>query len=151
MFLNFLGGLLGMNGEIFDNGILRVFVPLGWRLFYGSSFEGKENPKKLHIYKDAKTELDIFTKAGITVCFFDKNEIYLSTRSFYDNVCDIEPFELGGRLWNGYTCTSLGYPYTMLETTHNGTTFQVMILMKNGECEISLNDADVKTILESLA
>lgn len=94
--------------------------------------------------------MDVFSKVGITICFYDKNEILLPTRLFYDNVQDIEPFELGGYLWKGFTCTSLNYPYTMIETTHNGATFQVMILMKNGEYEILPDDADVKMILESL-
>ena len=53
-------------------------------------------------------------------------------------------------MWYGYTCTSMGYPYTMLEAKDDGCVFQVMILMKNGEQEISLDDADVKIILESL-
>lgn len=139
-----------MNGQLFDNGVLSVFVPSGWILFYGIDSDGKKSPKKLHIYKDAQTDLDVFSKVGITICFYDKNEILLPTRLFYDNVQDIEPFELGGYLWKGFTCTSLNYPYTMIETTHNGATFQVMILMKNGEYEILPDDADVKMILESL-
>lgn len=139
-----------MNGQQFDNGIFRVFVPSGWKHFYGIDSDGKASPKKLHVYKDAQTEFDIFSKAGITVCFYGKDEIFFSIRVFYDNVQDIEPFELGGHLWKGYTCTSFGYPYTMLDTTSNGVTFQVMILMKNGEHEISLDDDDVKIILESI-
>ena len=64
---------------------------------------------------------------------------------------DLEEFTLGAYMWNGYTCTSLGYPYTMLEATHDGCVFHVMILMKNGEYEISLNDADVRSIIESIS
>ena len=140
-----------MSGQLFKNGILRVFVPSGWKLFYGIDSDGTASPKKLHIYKDAQTESDIFSKAGITVCFFGKNEIFLSTRVFYDNVCDIEPFESGSRLWNGFTCTSFGYPYTILESTQGGVTFQVMILKENGEHSISMDDDDVKMIIESIA
>jgi len=140
-----------VNGQLFDNGILRVFVPSGWKLFYGIDSDGNASPKKLHIYKDAETEFDIFSKAGITICFYGKNEIYLSTRSFYSDVRDIEPFERSDKLWNGFTCTSFDYPYTMLDAKHNGATFQVMILMKNGEHEISLEDEDVRSILESIA
>ncbi len=140
-----------MNGQLFDNGILRVFLPSGWKLFYGIDSDGKASPKKLHIYKDAQTELDIFTKAGITICFYGENEIFLSPRFFYDDACDIEPFESGGKLWNGFTCSSFGYPYTMLDSKDNGVTFQVMILTKNGEHEISLNDEDVRAVIESIA
>ena len=134
----------------FDNGILRVLVPSGWELFYGIDSECRTTQKKVHICKDAKIETDIFTHAGITICFFDRQDYYLSPKFIYDNVTDMEAFTLGAYTWNGYTCTSLGYPYTMLEAKQDGYVFQVMILMKNGEHEISLDDADVKIILESL-
>lgn len=141
---------MGINGQPFDNGSLRVFVPSGWKLFYGIDSDGNKTPKKLHIYKGAQTEFDIFSKAGITVCFYGKNDIYISPKAFYDNVHDIEPFKLGDHLWSGFTCTSFDYPYTMLNTTYDGTTFQVMILMKNGEHEIHLDDEDVRSVIESI-
>lgn len=137
--------------EWFDNGILRVLVPSGWELFYGIDSECRTTQKKVHICKDAKLETDIFTHAGITICFFDRQDYYLSPKFIYDNVEDIEAFSLGAYTWNGYTCTGLGYPYTMLEAKHDGCVFQVMILMKNGEHEVSLNDADVRSIIESIS
>lgn len=139
-----------MSGEFFDNGIFRVFIPTGWLSFYGIDSDGKTSPKKLHIYKNAETELDIFTKAGITVCFYGKNEIYLSPKAFYDDACDMEPFKIGNNLWNGFTCTSFNYPYIMLDSSQNDMTFQVMILIRNGQHEISLYDEDVQAVLGSL-
>ena len=136
--------------EWFDNGIFRVMVPSGWGVFCGIDSEGRTTQKKIHIFKEAKLETDIFTHAGITICFFDREDYYLSPKFFYDNVADMEAFTLGAYTWDGYTCTSCGYPYTMLEAKHNECTFQVMILMKNGEHEISLDEEDVKIILESL-
>jgi len=94
---------------------------------------------------------DIFSHVGITVCFFGEEDHYFSPKRFYDNIADIEPFALGEYIWNGYTCTSLGYPYTMLEAKGNGNIFQLMVLMKNGTHEISLTDTDVRCIIESLA
>lgn len=38
----------------------------------------------------------------------------------------------------------------MLDTKQDGCVFQVMILMKNREYEISLEDTDVRLIIESL-
>lgn len=137
--------------SIFESGKLRVSVPDGWMAFCGTDSGGKITPKKVHIYKGISLETDIFTHVGITVCFFDKGDYYLSPKHFYDNVVDIEPFTLGPYTWNGYTCTSLGYPYTMLDTERDGCIFQVMILMKNREHEISLEDMDVRLIIESLA
>ena len=39
----------------------------------------------------------------------------------------------------------------MLDSERDGRILQVMLLMKNGEYEISLEDADVRRIIESLA
>ena len=136
--------------NLFDSGYFRIRVPDGWMAFYGTDSSGKITQKKVHIYKDAKFETDIFTHVGITICFFGKRDIYLSTKDFYDNIVDMEPFTLGDYTWTGYTCTSLGYPYTMLETRQDGSVFQVMILKKNGEHTIAFEDADVQTILTSL-
>lgn len=94
--------------------------------------------------------MDIFIHVGITICFFDRQDIYVSPKFFYDKVADMNPFTLGAYTWNGYTCTSMGYPYTMLEAKHDGCVFQVMILMKNGEYALSFEDADVQAILASL-
>lgn len=139
-----------MNSNHFSNGLLSVCVPEGWKLFETTDVEGKKTQKKLFIYKNAVTETDIFSKAGITVCFFGKNDYYFSPKSFYDNVKDIKSFSLGGRLFAGYTCTSLGYPYLMLDSQNDGTVLQVMILLENGDEKISFDDADVKMILESI-
>lgn len=140
-----------MGIDLFDSGCIRVAVPEGWMAFFGIDSECRTTQKKVHIFKDAKLETDIFTHAGITICFFNRQDYYLSPKFIYDNVEDMEAFTLGAYTWNGYTCTSLGYPYTMLEAKHDGCVFQVMILMKNGEHEVSLNDADVRSIIESIS
>lgn len=140
-----------METDLFDSGYFQIIVPAGWMAFFGIDSECRTTQKKVHICKDAKLETDIFTHAGITICFFDRQDYYLSPKFIYDNVEDIEAFSLGAYTWNGYTCTGLGYPYTMLEAKHDGCVFQVMILMKNGEHEVSLNDADVRSIIESIS
>ena len=139
-----------MRIDLFDSGYFRIVVPTGWLAFCGIDSECRTTQKKVHIFKDARSEMDIFTHVGITICFFDRQDIYVSPKFFYDNVADMNPFTLGAYTWNGYTCTSMGYPYTMLEAKHDGCVFQVMILTKNGEYEISLTDSDVQTILTSL-
>jgi len=136
--------------RIFDSGRFCVTVPDGWMAFCGTDSGGKITPKKVHIYKGISLQTDIFTHAGITVCFFGKEDYYLSPRHFYENIVDMEPLPLGPYTWNGYTCTSLGYPYIMLDTEKDGYIFQVMILMKNGEHGISLDDTDVRLIIGNL-
>lgn len=140
-----------MGTDLFDSGYFRIIVPAGWMAFFGIDSECRTTQKKVHICKDAKLETDIFTHSCITICFFDRQDYYISPKFIYDNVEDMEAFTLGAYTWSGYTCTGLGYPYTMLEAKHDGCVFQVMILMKNGEHEISLNDADVRSIIESIS
>ena len=140
-----------MTGEIFDNGTVAVFVPDGWRAFQGTDSDENINPRRLYVYKNVDHELDIFARVGITLCFYGKGMIYLSGKNFYSDVRDITPFTLGKYDWNGYTCTSLGYPYTVLETEKDGHHIQVMILEKNGEYSISPEDEDVRAIIESIS
>ena len=137
--------------RVFDSGKFRVTVPDGWAAFSGADSDGNPTPKKVLIYKGISHETDIFTHVGITVCFFGKEDYYLSPKHFYDDIVDLESVPIGHYTWEGYTCTSLGYPYTMLDTRQGGRVFQVMILMKNGEHVISLEDSDVRSIIESLA
>ena len=108
-----------MESQIYKNGVISVCVPSGWKLFSGIDSGGKEISEKVHIYKNIELETDVFRKVGITICYYGEDKIYLQARDFYDNVKDLEPFEMGRYI-------------------------------KNGEYEISLNDADVKNILESL-
>lgn len=131
-------------------GVIGVCILPGWMAFCGIDSEGHENPKKLHIYKNIYSQADIFSHPGITVCYFGEDEIYFSPRFFYDNVQDIPSFRLGERLWTGYTCTSLSYPYTMLENHSEDGVLQIMILMENSSEKISLEDPDVRTILQSI-
>ena len=113
-------GVTDMESQIYKNGVISVCVPSGWKLFRGIDSGGKETSEKVHIYKNIELETDVFRKVGITICYYGEDKIYLQTRDFYDNVNDIEPFEMGR-------------------------------YMKNGEYEISFNDADVRSIIESIS
>ena len=104
----------------------------------------------MHIYKNIELETDVFRKVGITICYYGEDVIYLQSRDFYDNVNDIEPFEMGRYVWHGYTCTSMGYPYIMLEAYEDKAVFQVMLLLENNGESISLDDPDVCMIIESI-
>ena len=125
-------------------------VPENWKAFLGIDPEGNATQKKLHIYKNAESELDIFHKAGITICYYEDAGQYLLIREIYDDVKDISPFELGNYCWSGYTCRSFGYPYIMLETSDKTDRVLVMILTENGENKISFSDSDVQMIMKSI-
>ena len=139
-----------MKSQIYKNGVISVCVPSGWKLFRGIDSDGKETSEKVHIYKNIERNTDVFRKAGITICYYGEDKIYLQARDFYDNVKDIEPFEMGRYRWNGYTCTSMGYPYTMLEAYEGKAVLQVMLLLENNGERIALDDPDVCMIIESI-
>ena len=139
-----------MKSQIYKNGVISVCVPSGWKLFRGIDSGGKETSEKVHIYKNIERNTDVFRKAGITICYYGEEKIYLQARYFYDDVKDIEPFEMGRYMWSGYTCTSMGYPYIMLEAYEGKAVFQVMLLLENNGERISLDDPDVRMIIESI-
>ena len=139
-----------MKAEVFSNEFLQVIVPDNWKAFLGIDAEGKTTQKKLHIYKNAESELDIFHKAGITICYYEDAGQYLLIKDLYDDVKDVSPFKLGNYCWSGFTCRSFGYPYIMLETSENTDRLLVMILTENGENKISFSDSDVQEILKSI-
>ena len=139
-----------MANETFKNSLLSLSVPDGWKVFDTTDIDGNKTDKKIFVYKNAEDPLHIFSRAGITLCYFSKRDIYLSPKRFYENVEDIAPLELGNYLWEGYTCTSVGYPYTMLEAHKDGTVLQLMMLMENNGERISLSDPDVREMIGSI-
>ncbi len=139
-----------MKTEVFRNEFLQVIVPDNWKAFLGIDAEGKATQKKLHIYKNAESELDIFHKAGITICYYEDAGQYLLIKDLYDDINDIPSFELGNYCWSGYTCRSFGYPYIMLESSEKTDRILLMILTENGENKISFSDSDVQEIIKSI-
>ena len=129
---------------------MQVIVPDNWKAFLGIDAEGKTTQKKLHIYKNAESELDIFHKAGITICYYEDAGQYLLIKDLYDDINDIPSFELGNYCWSGYTCKSFGYPYIMLESSEKTDRILLMILTENGENKISFSDSDVQEIIKSI-
>lgn len=143
-------GIDVMKAEVYCNEYIQVLVPENWKAFLGIDPEGNATPKKVHIYKDAESEFDIFYKAGITVCYYEDANQYFMIKDLYDEVEDILPFELGNYCWSGYRCKSLGYPYIMLETNEKTDRILVMILTENGKNKISFLDSDVQMIMKSI-
>jgi len=139
-----------MKAEVFSNEFLQVIVPDNWKAFLGIDAEGKTTQKKLHVYKNAVSEMDIFHKAGITICYYEDAGQYLLIKDLYDDINDIPSFELGNYCWSGYTCKSFGYPYIMLESSEKTDRVLLMILTENGENKISFSDSDVQEIIKSI-
>ena len=80
-----------------------------------------------------------------------QNEIEYMRTNWIDILKEGDPYynkNLSLTKWN-YSLRPL--PGMGEKTKDDGCVFQVMILMKNGEYEISFNDADVRSIIESIS
>lgn len=122
-------GVTDMESQIYKNGVISVCVPSGWKLFGGIDSGGKETPAKVHIYKNIELKTDVFRKVGITICYYGEDVMYLPARDFYDNVKDIESFEMGRYVWYGYMKTFMQVSGTGIGIGDHVQDFQFLVLI----------------------
>ena len=140
------------SSETFDTGKISITVPDGWKAF-GSSSTDKDSQNSINVFKGAKSEFDMFSKPGIYIYYYGPDTEYLNgSGSFYDDYTEQAPITIGNRTWNYHTYSSIGYPYAELiwQDADKGLTLQLNVLLENKPYKISLDDEDVKAIVESL-
>ena len=144
--------------ETFDSGNVLVTVPGGWKawgasdVFKDYSPEYDHDPNGIELRKGAKTDLDQLTTPGMTIKYYGygKKRPDMS-KSFYDDAEDLSPMTIGSRVWEGFTGKSFGDPVAALWTEDGFDKFTVFVMLEKGGKKISLDDADVQTILKSVA
>ena len=139
----------------YDTTVFSVDVPSGWKTFAVKDMFSSDNETdatKLQIGKGAENEIDLFTHPYMYIYYYDKDSYFMEPSSdFYDEPADIEPMELGGRTWKGFTAKSLDYPIATLWTgEEGGEHFQISIWLEMSEGKIALTDADVQAIISSI-
>lgn len=138
----------------FDAGEVTVDVPDGWLAFQNIDIHaddpGTLSKRSVTVCKGATSEMDMFTKPYVKIDYQGEN-IYLAPpmRDFYDKVVDLEPIELGGHNWEGFSCDSMGYPIVMLYVDEGDDQFLVTISCGLDDDAISLDDEEVIRIIES--
>ena len=141
-----------VTGETYDAGNVSVLVPNGWKAFPVSDmfddYDGENDPTAVQVCKGGETEWDVFTKPYMQINYYPDNTMYVSS-DWYENVVDLEPMQLGGYTWKGFTCTSLDYPTAILYTDGD-VQIQVSITLENENEKISLDDVDVQAIIASI-
>ncbi len=139
-------------GETYDAGNVSVLVPDGWKAFpvtdVFEEYDGEYDPTAVQVCKGGEEEWDIFTKPYMQINYYPDNSMYVSS-DWYDNVVELEPMQIGGYTWNGFTGTSLDYPMAVLYTDGD-VQIQVSITLENTDGKISLDDADVQAIIASI-
>ena len=141
-----------IKGETYDAGNVSALVPDGWKAFPVSDlfdeYDGDNDPTALQVCKGGETEWDVFTKPYIQVNYYPDTELSIY-KDLYDDVVDLDPIELGGRTWNGFTCSSLDYPIAIF-WTEGSEQIQVTVNLGTTDGTINVDDADVQAIIASI-
>lgn len=141
--------------EIFDVGDITVAVPKGWMAFRNTDIHaevsGTLSKRSVTVCKGATSEFDIFSKPYVRVDYYGSDiQMIAPDKSFYDNVTDVAPFELGGLSWSGFSCESVGVPMSMIIAENGSDQYQVTVVKGQGDDAISLEDEEVIRIIESI-
>ena len=148
--------------ETFRTEDILVSVPNGWKAFnsYEIDYDDGKTEREIdedtiYVYKNANTEMDMFSKPGMTITVSDYNA---DSRGFYDTVEDISPIKIGNRTWEGFNAstdlsggegTDIWY-YTILSCQELDDYINVLMVTENEGEKISVEDSDVLQILESI-
>ncbi|MCQ2512191.1 MAG: hypothetical protein MJ092_02220 [Lachnospiraceae bacterium] len=155
----------GSKGSTLDVGDFTVSVPSGWKSFestdvFGEKDENGNSPVKtdqIYLVKGGKSEFDVFSKPCVTVTYYP-NETVESQKTglswFVDEMTDMDYTAQGIECAAVETKTE-----SFLEEGTFDTAYYIFMPLPEGGLflanfsgdELKLDDADVKTIMESLA
>lgn len=144
-----------IKGEMYDAGNVKVLVPEGWKAFPVKDVLADEpdtvDPDALTICKGGETDLDLFAKPYIRVDFYGPDtEMLGGLQEFYEDTEELEPIQAGEHTWEGFTTTDYGL-MAVLTAKEGQLQYQVSIILEASGEKITLEDADVLAILESIA
>lgn len=141
-----------VKGETYDTGNISALVPNGWKAFPVSdlfdSYDGEYDPTALQICKGGENDFDLFTKPYVQINYYPDNTMYVSS-DWYDDVVDLDPMQIGGYTWNGFTCNNMDYPTAVLYTDGD-VQIQITMILENDGGKIALEDVDVQAIIASI-
>jgi len=149
------GGAAEVTGEVFDAGEVKALVPAGWKAFpvedFWSDEEGVMDPTVIRIIKGGESDMDLFTHPYIQINYYGPDTtLWEPDMEFYDNGVELEPLTTGSHTWQGFTAESIGTPIAMLWTEEGDIQYQVSVTLEGSAGKITLEDADVLAILESI-
>ena len=119
-----------------------------------TSDEDMKDPDSIYLYKGAEKASDIFTANGITISYQEYGLLgsFDDMKGYYNNVQEKDPLKLSNYEWEYFTGEMLDqYKYAIMMAEADGdAVIQVNVVLKNKDNTISLEDEDVKAILESI-
>ena len=137
-----------------DTGVFSISAPDGWTAVNVpdtlKEYDGKVNPNGCYVIKGGTSAADMINCPYIWVVYYENGSRYSSSKGFYDNVKDLDPFELGGRTWKGFTFSSMDVPGASITAEDGGHLWVVNLSPERKDLSFSLEDEDVKAILSSI-
>lgn len=140
-----------ISGQIIVVGRFSVLIPEGWFAHPVYMNEALRDDQ-VNIVKGTADPAKAFDAPLLNLSFGSKeNPISFVDKEIYDdsNAKDIEPVAIGSRTFRGYTVKSSGYDLLYLFAEEDGQQFQIAIYYNQPDGQISLEDADVRAIIES--
>ena len=149
------GGASGdVKGDVIDAGNVSAICPSGWMNVPVNDLWSDDpeatDPDALRFYKGAKSDMDLFSTPSVGITYYDENTTLLDVKDWYDNVVDLDPIEINGVTWTGFTGEFLeGYPSATLTSDDGRCQVTVDLHDYDGKV-LTLDDAEVLAILGSI-
>ena len=151
------GGKQEIKGEYFDAGNVKALAPKGWKAFPANDIfaedENATDPDVITICKGAKDSFDMLIKPLVRIDYYGPDtELWgglEGLKEWYTDVQDLEPIVCDNYTWNGFTTTDYGL-MAILVAVDGDTEIQASVYLETDGGNISLEDADVLAILNSI-
>ena len=142
-------------GEYYDAGNVSAFIPKGWTAFPVADVfadDGANDPDAVTICKDGKDDFDLLTKPFVRIDFYGPDSIMQEPDpTWYSDTEVLKPMKLGDHTWNGFTAVESDKKLAVLWTDVEGDVqYQASVWLDASEGSITLEDADVRAILEKV-
>ena len=151
----------GGKAETYEVGSFTVAVPSGWTVYPQSDIFGEkdadgnypDDTDSIFLAKGASSEFDAYGKPNVRIYWYDPKTTVLDLKSIYDDVEDLTGITINGVECTGYAATSMGYRYDFIhyQTDDMQWECQVLVSVDGEETGVTWEDADVQTILSSIA
>ena len=148
-------GGTSVSGETYETEVLSVLVPEGWKAFpYYQAGSQEVIPGTVGIRKGATDINDQMRTPGLLIAITKRTNLITISKSSFADGEDVEPFQMGKYTWTGIKGTfSLGStvtPMIMVQTLNEGYNYRVDFILEGSGKKISMDDADVKAIIQSI-
>lgn len=139
----------------YDVGEFSVTVPAGWMLIPVMDVFGKvpNAPKtnSVKLCKGVVSPFDIMTKPSMEIIFYGDTKGIMPPKSIYKDAVKLDSFMTGEHVWGGFSASALmGKRLVLLWEDTGVLQYQVNMWVEGEDSSISLHDADVIKILESI-